>query len=177
MDEIIPAYLQTKDWRKQCDWYHGGKHNECEIYQRNLVEHITAHSCVKSYLRINLRDKQIYDKKYPMKDADGFDYTEDFDGNIQNKFYVNLKMICDSGGAQTRTLREVYHFVESQLDHLVRFGSNDKYFVNILDGDESHKSMPKFSHLLELPEYTAIKKYVFVGDMSSFRVWWIQQQL
>ena len=107
MNEITPASQQTKDWRKQCPWYHGGKHNECEIYQRHLVECITTHPCVKTDIRINLRDKQLYNKKYPMKDVDGFDYTEDFDGNILDKYYINLKMICDAGGAQTRTLREV----------------------------------------------------------------------
>ena len=172
MDEITPASQQTKDWRKQCSWYRGGKHNECELYQRYLVEDITLCPCIKTNLRINMCDKQLYDKKYPMKDDDGFDYTEDFDGNIQEKYYINLKMICGAGGAQTRGLREVYHFVESQLDHLVRYGGDTKYFVNILDGDTSHNSMPKFNHLLNRPEYTAIKKYVFVGDMLSFSRWW-----
>ena len=172
MNEITPASLQTKDWRKQRDWYRGGKHNECEIYQRHLVEYITSQPCVKTNIRINLRDKQLYDKKYPMKDVDGFDYTEDFDGNILDKYYINLKMICDAGGSQTRTLREVYHFVECQLDHLVIHGSGSKHFVNILDGDTSHDSMPKFNHLLDRPEYAEIKKYVFVGDMLSFSRWW-----
>ncbi len=173
MNEITPSSEQDKYWRRESSWYRDGKHNECEIYQRNLIEQITSHTCVKTNIRINLRDKQLYDKKYPMKDVDGFDYTEDFDGNIQNKYYINLKMICDAGGAQTRTLREVYHFVESQLDHLVRYGGETKYFVNILDGDTSHNSMPKFNHLLNRPEYAAIKKYVFVGDMLSFSSWWV----
>ncbi len=108
-----------------------------------------------------------------MKDVDGFDYTEDFDGNIQDKYYINLKMVCDKGGAQTRSLREVYHFVESQLDHLVRYGGETKSFVNILDGDTSHNSMPQFNHLLNRPEYAAIKEFVFVGDMLSFSSWWV----
>ena len=32
--------------------------------------------------------------------------------------YCNLKMICGSGGGQTRALREVYHFISAQQRHL-----------------------------------------------------------
>ena len=32
--------------------------------------------------------------------------------------YINFKMICDRGGSQTRSLREVYHFITTQLNYL-----------------------------------------------------------
>ena len=35
--EITPSILQTKQWRTNCSWYRGGKHNECEIYQRSII--------------------------------------------------------------------------------------------------------------------------------------------
>ena len=38
---LIPgSEIQTKNWRKNQNWYKGGKHNECELYQRNLIEKI-----------------------------------------------------------------------------------------------------------------------------------------
>lgn len=51
-----------------------------------------------------------------------------------NKIYFNLKFVCDSGGAQTRTLREVYHFIESQMRYLINSNTDNVYFINILDG-------------------------------------------
>jgi hypothetical protein len=113
------------------------------------------------------------DKKYPMKDVDGFEYTENFDGIHMindHKVYFNLKFVCDAGGAQTRSLREVYHFIRYQLEILT--STNHTYFINILDGDTSHKSMSKFIHLINEPKYLKIKKYIFVGDMSMFQTYW-----
>jgi hypothetical protein len=49
-----------------------------------------------------------------MLNDDGYEYSENFDGLIlknNNKFYFNLKFVCGNGGAQTRTLREIYHFI------------------------------------------------------------------
>ena len=66
------------------------------------------------------------------------DYTEDFDGvqTVNNKkIYINLKCIVGKGGAQTRSLREVYWFIDGQLN-VLKNTNDDVYFVNILDGDE-----------------------------------------
>ena len=66
----------------------------------------------------------MVEKTRPMKEEDGYEYSEDFDGSITSndtKWLFNLKMICDNGGAQTRSLREVYHFIATQLDHLLLF--------------------------------------------------------
>jgi len=115
----------------------------------------------------------------PMKCVDGFDWTEDFDGFIQLKeldYYFNLKMVCGAGGAQTRTLREVYHFIKSQLEHLlISPESHSVHFVNILDGNASHKVMSKFNYLIELDKYNQIKNRVYIGDLYGFQQWFSDQ--
>lgn len=57
-----------------------------------------------------------------MSNNNGYEWTENFDGLIMknfSKYYFNLKFVCDVGGAQTRTLREVYHFIKHQMEYLV----------------------------------------------------------
>ena len=209
--EIISSEFQTKKWRKNEEWYINGKYNECEIYQRKLVEKITNCKCGKTDMRINRVSKEMTEKRYPMKEIDGFDWTENFDGiiktfdegfrrseaNLKPRFhsqsteshiYFNLKFICESGGSQTRSLREVYHFIENQLDYLLKEKENQKekeiiskientYFVNILDGDVCNKSMDKYMYLIEREQYNYIKDNVFVGDMHCFQKWWISPSL
>lgn len=169
---ITKSEHQTKVWRQTQTWYKNGKSNECELFQRNIVENITKLKCSKSNIRLNTDTLAFEDKKYPMKDIDGFDWTEDFDGyqEINNlKLYMNLKMICDKGGSQTRTLREVYHFVKTQLEYLLLHPEiKDTYFMNILDGDESFRNMEKFKYLLSKEKYALVKDYIFVGNMEEF---------
>ena len=169
---ITKSENQTKVWRQTQSWYKNGKSNECELFQRNIVENITKLKCSKSNIRLNTDTLAFEDKKYPMKDIDGFDWTEDFDGyqEINNlKLYMNFKMICDKGGSQTRTLREVYHFVKTQLEYLLLHPEiKDTYFMNILDGDESFRNMDKFKYLLSKEKYALVKNYIFVGNMEEF---------
>lgn len=178
--DIIPAYLQTKEWRKGCDWYNNGKHNECEIYQRNIISSITSVPLAKSTVRINVCDYRMQANPTPMKSNDGFDWTEDFDGFFmanEKQYYFNLKMVCGAGGAQTRTLREVYHFIKSQLLHLLEYpDSTNVYFVNILDGDMSHHFISKFHYLIGLDKYSQIKNRVYIGDLSGFPQWYFSIQ-
>ena len=75
-------------------------------------------------------------------------------------------MIYDRGGSQTRSLREVYHFITTQLNYL----KQNILFINILDGDESYRNMDKFKYLLSKPDYLTIKN-IFVGDMKTFYDW------
>jgi len=113
-------------------------------------------------------------KKFPLKDDDGFEWTEDFDGfvkHLSNSFYLNLKFICDQGGAQTRSIR-VYHFIKTQLKYLVANYENI-YFINILDGDTSFKSMSKFKYLLDC--HADVKDHIFVGDMEQFEEFWFKE--
>ena len=112
-----------------------------------------------------------------MKHQDGFEWTEDFDGYIDEyKMYINLKMVCSSGGAQTRSLREVYHFINAQLNYLKNNINKTKiFFINILDGDESHRNMSKFEYLISKKKYLTIKKNIYVGNMKNFHHWFNTQ--
>jgi hypothetical protein len=110
-----------------------------------------------------------------MKNSDGYEYTENFDGVLiknSNKYYFNLKFVCDAGGAQTRSLREVYHFIKYQMEYLIKYFmklNNNTYFINILDGDECYHNMEKFLYLLNKEKYRHIQKYVFIGSLYDFQ--------
>ena len=121
---LIPqSYFQTKEWRKARTWYKNGKANECEKYQIDLIEKMTETILNKIPDRINMETYEITSNKYPMKNSNGYEYTENFDGLLiknTNKYYFNLKFVCDKGGAQTRTLREEYHFIKCQMEYLIK---------------------------------------------------------
>jgi hypothetical protein len=175
ISKITPSFEQTKNWRSDQPWYNNGKSNECEIYQRRLIEEITNSTCHKKNTRLHLSNKLLVEKTRPMKEQDGYEYSEDFDGIVKNNdidLLFNLKMVCDSGGAQTRSLREVYHFIRTQLEHLVLFPNSNKYFINILDGNTSYQNMDKFNYLLNQSQYEFIKHRVFIGDMHNFQHLW-----
>lgn len=175
LNNIIPSELQTKKWRKESSWYINGKHNECELYQVKLLNGITGFESIKTNLRLNINTYCLSYKQYPMRNEDGFEWTENFDRVIYKKekvFYINLKMICDSGGSQTRTLREIYHFIMCQLEHLVTNNSQNVYFVNILDGDTSNKHLNKFLYLLKNNKYINILEFIYIGDMYNFHKYW-----
>jgi hypothetical protein len=121
---ITDSKLQTKDWRKSQEWYENGKKNECEKYQISLIKRIINANLSKTDERIYNIDYNIVIKKNPLLEIDGYEYTENFDGKHvlnNNIYYYNLKFVCDKGGSQTRTLREVYAFIKSQLEHLLRY--------------------------------------------------------
>ena len=147
-EEITPSKSQTKEWRNSQIYKGGnGKRNECELYQRKKIETITGKSCPKTTERINTELNDIIVETQPMKRDDAFDWTEDFDGKQttgQYRIFYNLKMVVGSGGAQTRTLREVAHFIKAQLEYNVSHMDNLSYFVNILDGDQSFKLYEKY---------------------------------
>lgn len=143
-----------------------------EEYQRKMIIEGTGIDCAKTTVRINLRTHTLKAISQPNRKEDGFDYSEDFDGLQsvgQNQIYVNLKCIVGKGGVQTRSLREVYWFVEGQLHVLLQ--TDHIYFVNILDGDEASEAMPKFHYLLGLPEYEPIKNRIYVGDLQGYFDW------
>lgn len=173
---LIPqSCFQTKEWRKSRSWYKGGKSNECEKYQIALIEKITKTTLNKTHDRINMETYEITSTSRPMKNDDGYEYTENFDGLLikgTNKYYYNLKFVCDAGGAQTRTLREVYHFIKCQMEYLIKFDATanaNTYFINILDGDECFHNMDKFLYLLNKEQYKHIQKYVFIGSLYDFQ--------
>ncbi len=172
---LISSSLQTKQWRQSQDWYKTGKSNECELYQRDSLCKITGHRIIKTCMRINIEKNVIVSCARPLANDDGYEYTEDFDGTLvaKQKIYFNLKFVCSAGGAQTRTLREVYHFIKAQLNLLLDKKS-DMVFINILDGDTSYAVRNKFEYLLRKDIYHNIRDYVFVGDMYEFHLYWNQ---
>lgn len=173
---IIASNKQNKTWRQSQDWYSTGKKNECEIYQINLINKIVNTKVeTKTNLRFNICDNTLQCVKSPNKLDNGFEFTEDIDGILEHnetKYYFNIKMICDKGGAQTRSLREVYHFIMCQLEYLLNNPNDKCYFINILDGDESYKNMAKFTYLVNKDKYSLVKDKIIIGDMLSFNQWW-----
>lgn len=175
----VPSNVQTKDWRKDQPWYKGGKSNECELLQRSQIEQMTGKCCPKTTIRINKRTSQMQELSNPLTRSDGFDWTEDFDGKqelvgkdgLMHELFYNFKMVCDAGGAQTRTLREVHSFVEAQMQVLLLGNHPNAHFINILDGDQSYARKEQFNHLVGLPEYSNIREKIFVDDMCTFKAW------
>jgi len=170
---LIPsAYYQTKNWRKDRKWYKNGKSNECEKYQIILIEKIIKNNLIKTDDRINMESNEIINNKHPIINSDGYEWSENFDGLLiknNKKYYFNLKFVCDSGGSQTRTLREVYHFIKYQMEYLIKFNTNNIYFINILDGDTSYNNMNKFKFLINKEKYKHIVKYIFIGSLYDFQ--------
>lgn len=141
-----------------------------EIFQRKMIVEGTGVECPKTNMRINLRTCTLEEVRQPNIRTNGFDYSEDFDGCqsiVDKKVYLNLKCIADAGGNQTRSLREVYWFVEGQIK-VLESGLENVYFANILDGDEAHKHMKKFEYSLGLSKQ---KDKVYVGDLRGYFDW------
>jgi len=171
---VIAGSLITKEKRQELfgQVAGGAGSRKPEIYQREKIVEGTGIECPKTNMRINLRTNALKDIAHPNTNSDGFDYSEDFDG-VQcieaKKVYVNLKCIVGKGGAQTRSLREVYWFVEGQLKTLKSL--EDVYFANILDGDEAHSTKSKFEYLLNLPEFNEVQNRIYIGDLKGYFEW------
>ena len=146
-----------------------------ENSQRQAIIDGTGFECPKTNTRINWRKNEMVEKSQPMRKEDGFDYTEPFDGKQifgRNTVWINLKSVVGSGGSQTRTLRdECYRFINAQLDYLMKSNKTDHFFANIFDGDHAWARMKMFNYLLALPEYSSVKKYVYVGDLKGYFAW------
>jgi hypothetical protein len=174
---VIGGSFITKEKRQEMfGKIDGGKGSKKpEEYQRTQIELGTGCRCNITKTRINKRTKYMIDLSHPMTKNDGFDYTENFDGiQVFHPYTVlyNFKSVVGKGGSQTRTLRdECYPFVEAQLNYLLKTKKTDCFFANIFDGDEAAATMYKFMYLIELPEYSTVKKYVYVGDLKSCFEW------
>ena len=172
--DVIAGSLITKEKRHEIfGQVNGGAGSrDPEIFQRKKIIEGTGIDCPKTNTRINLRTNTLKDIPHPNKNNDGFDYSEDFDG-VQtvgtNKVYINLKCIVGKGGVQTRSLREVYWFVEGQLNTIKTV--ENVYFANILDGDEAQSTISKFEYILSLPQFNSVKNRVYIGDLKGYFDW------
>lgn len=173
-EDVIAGSLITKEKRQELfgQVAGGSGSRRPEIFQRQKIVDGTGIACRETDMRINLRTNTLKEIAQPNTKNDGFDYSEDFDG-VQcvkcKKVYINLKCIVGKGGGQTRSLREVYWFIEGQLNVLKSV--ENIYFANILDGDEAHSSMSKFEYVLSLPTFESVKERIYVGDLKGYFDW------
>lgn len=174
---VLDGHLFTKEKRQalygKVDG--GGGSRKPEEYQRSQIVLGTGFPCNITQTRINWRTNEMMENSQPMRKEDGFDYTENFDGKqIFSKctVWINLKSVVGTGGSQTRTLRdECYPFMNAQLKYLLKSKRTDYYFANIFDGDEAASKMKMFHYLLNLTEFSTVKKYVYVGDLKNYFAW------
>jgi hypothetical protein len=173
-EDVIAGSLITKEKRQELfgQVAGGSGSRKPEEFQRKKIVEGTGIDCPKTNMRINLRTNSLKNIPHPNTSNDGFDYSEDFDGSQsvkEKKVYLNLKSIVGKGGAQTRSLREVYWFVEGQLN--VLNSVKGVYFANILDGDEAHSTKYKFEYLLDLPQFDKVKNKIYLGDLRGYFDW------
>jgi hypothetical protein len=117
---IIPSKDQTKTWRTKQHWYDNGRKTECEKYQITQIEKITKQKCCKTSARLHINKGIMREISHPYINEDGFEWTENFDAIVGQKYYFNFKMVCSAGGAQTRTLQQVYSFIKAQYKFLLK---------------------------------------------------------
>jgi hypothetical protein len=176
-DDIDINCLYTKEKRQEAFGKCSGGKNTINIenFQREKIEEGTGIKCKKTKTRINLRTNEIKDIPMPNRNKDGFDYSENFDGiqiYQENKFYINLKNVVGKGGSQTRTLREVYWFIQGQLNVLLRLNEGEHiFFANVLDGDSANSCMKHFQYLTDLEEYKDVKEKIFIGNLTEYIKW------
>ena len=169
----FPGRLLTKNERnKLFGNVAGGSGSRLpEDFQRKKIESATNSPCVPTNVRIDLRNHELVHMARPNVHDNGFDISEDFDG-VQHldgaTIYINLKCIVGKGGHQTRSLREVYWFIQGQLNTV---SGTDVYFANVLDGDEAFACMDKFRYLISRPEYADVKHRVYIGDLQGYIKW------
>lgn len=170
---ICSSKKQTKEWRQSQIWYNKGKNNKCEKFQLNILkEHKKHFKYIQTHtnIRINYETNELEIIKKPLDNLNGFEYSEDFDGYFKinsKKYHINLKMVCSNGGAQTRTLREVYHFIKAQIKLIQKY--KNLYFINILDGDQSYKHLSKFNYLIVKNKLSKDEqKQIFIGDLYTY---------
>lgn len=165
---------QTKDWRRRQSWYCGGRKTECENFQVETIEKELGIQLEKTSERLHTLTFSIHEYKHPYNDPWGFDFTENFDrvlrDPVSSNTYFNFKFIVGRGGAQTRSLKDVYGFVRIQYQHVwscLQRCVIAPRFVNILDGDECARREPMFDWLREqFPHHT--HAYVYVGDLYGY---------
>lgn len=176
-ESVIDGCLFTKEKRQELygKVAGGGGSRKPEDYQKEQIVLGTGFPCKITQTRINWRKNEMIERSQPMRKEDGFDYTENFDGKQvfdQKTVWINLKSVVGKGGSQTRTLRdECYPFVNAQLNYLLKSEKTDYFFANIFDGDEASSKMKMFDYLLDLPEFSKVKKYVYVGDLKRYFAW------
>jgi hypothetical protein len=149
---LIESRFMTASWRSS-HFKNKSSSIVYEQWQKKNIEEITTMQVSVCNLKLNKRNLEILVKRNS-REFDEFDYSEKFDGmHINPKknhgpgiYLYNLKMICGTGGMQTRSLKNVYDFIECQYKYNKKY-PNKVRFVNILDGDASFSAMKYFNYL------------------------------
>lgn len=171
---LIPSIYQTSIWRKNQIWYKNGYKNECEKYQKRVIENITNKQIKKTNERFNLLNHNLEIIKKPNNKNNYYEYSENMDGYqkiYENDIYYNLKMISSSGGFQYRSLQNTYFFIKCQLEYLKETRKKNIKFVNILDGEYCYKNINKFNYLYNKKRYNNIRNNIYIGDSYNFEEW------
>ena len=175
-NDVIKGHLITKLKRQELfgKIAGGSGSTKIEAYQRKKIIQGTNTPCIKTNTRINLETHILQDIRNPYSKENGFDYSEDFDGyQIFNNItvYINMKCVVGTGGAQTRTMRDVYIFIKGQLDVILMSNNIDLYFANILDGDVIASKMKLYEHLFKKDRYKDLRPRIYIGDLYGYFGW------
>jgi hypothetical protein len=184
----MSSKFQTKDWRNMQEWYSNGKRNECELFQMKEIQALVGSPIEKTNMRLNLLDFNLHNICNPLNSKFGLGYTENMDGKTETNgatLYFNLKMICSMGGAQTRSIREVSHFIFAQHQFIKKNLNSKIYFANILDGDCSYKFVygnyengkASLRDIQTLEEFQCCLGRIYIGDLYNFKSWFDGLQL
>ena len=175
--DLIPGAKMSKEWRKKVIGegknMGGATSSKVEKWQRLCLEKIVKQKVAKTNLRLNHSTKKLEVVPRPSTRPDEFEWTEDFDGEFyigKTRYLVNFKMIVGAGGAQTRSLREVYHFIKCQEAHVKKFNVHmkDTKFLNILDGDTLGNKMAA----MRLAQTKATVSQIYIGDTHALKKSW-----
>ena len=173
--DIVPGHKMTKEWRKEViaggASMGGAVSAKAERWQRMCLERITGRLCEKTNLRLNLATSMLKTVSRPSKEPDEFEWTEDFDGQFYVegiRYLVNFKMIVGTGGAQTRSMREVYHFIKCQEAYLLSSGDRNTVFLNVLDGDSVGAKM----NVMRKACSDERSRKIFIGDTHQISKIW-----
>ena len=175
LGDIVSGSEMTKDWRHKTlskgKFMGGASSMTNENWQRLCVEQITGKKCEKTNLRLNLDNATMMELTRPSTRDDELDWSEDFDGRIVNKkeYLYNFKMVIGTGGGQTRTIRELYHFIKCQFVFLKDNPDTEIVFINILDGDSMSAKLHRF---IELKTKFSEHARIFIGDTKTYQKNW-----
>tara|TARA_R100000152_G_C6757431_1_gene181245 strand:+ start:398 stop:964 length:567 start_codon:yes stop_codon:yes gene_type:complete len=142
----------------------GRRSNEDERYQKwYLSKYLGLDIGGSTHLRCNLETGEIKKLTRVMHLPNCHRWTEDFDGAVESDNTLwSLKMIPESGGAQTRSIREVMHHIEACVKNIITQKS-DNNFIFVLDGAEILKYKDRMIQLI--PE--EIKHRFIIGPVRE----------
>ena len=191
---LLRDELKNKILEKEKDWSQKKKIQDWEQYQINKINLITQRPCLFTQERFHIPTGNLVNIETDIiKIQDNFfEYTEHFlvKQDIMGKtFYYTSKFESDSGGQAIRCMREAYQLLKYQLQFLLtRWQKYQKqlldqpdikppkeiFFINIINGDIAEHYIKNLIYLKNKSEYQDINKFIMIGDLTYFALYWIQ---